>query len=565
MRGRVDTGTQVAGTPVHVAIAKYLARGGARYCFGVAGTSNFKISHALIEEGIQYVAARHECNAVTMADAYAKATGALTLSSVHAGPGLTNALTGMGEAAKSGTPLVVLAGDVADSDVTSTFFMDQAALARSIGVTPFRINSAATALNDAARAVEYAMTRRATVLLSLPMDVQYALVPDGAELPGHWVAPRRAIPDDATVEQIADLIDASNRPLILAGRGAVLSGARQALLELGEMSGALLCNSLQANGIFSDDSWSLGICGGFSGERAAVLLSQSDLVIGFGASFTYWTTRHGALFRNPTKVVQIDADLTKLSRQRPVDVPAVGDAKGTAIAVLAALRRRHPAPLARWRTSEVRARVAASRLHTQAYEDTGSQDFYDPRTLSLCLNELLPAERSLVIDAGHFMAWPARYISVPDERASCMSVSFQSIGLGIASAIGTAMARPDRLTVLGIGDGGYMMSLADIETAVRLGASLLIVIYDDASYAAEVHPFAAQGYSVDFVRFPDIDLSAVAISLGTKGAVSRSAADLGALRDWLANGARGVFVLDAKINPGMEADWHIAATRGEGH
>jgi acetolactate synthase-1/2/3 large subunit len=124
------------GASVHAAIAQYLADVGATFCFGVAGTSNFKASHSLIEAGIRYVAARHECNAVAMADAFAMASGELTLVSVHAGPGLTNALTGMGEAAKGGTPLVVLAGDVADSDVTSTFFIDQAALARSVGVEP---------------------------------------------------------------------------------------------------------------------------------------------------------------------------------------------------------------------------------------------------------------------------------------------------------------------------------------------------------------------------------------------------------------------------------------------
>src|ERR1700730_14675265 len=97
---------------VAAVIAGDLAAYGARCCFGLLGTANFKISHALVEAGVELISARDECNAASMGDAYAKATGELTLVSVHSGPGLTNALTGIGEAAKSRTPLVVLAGDV---------------------------------------------------------------------------------------------------------------------------------------------------------------------------------------------------------------------------------------------------------------------------------------------------------------------------------------------------------------------------------------------------------------------------------------------------------------------
>src|ERR1700730_6722351 len=102
----------MSGNPtVASLVAQDLASYGARRCFGLLGTANFKISHGLVEAGVELVSARHECNAAAMADAYAKATGELTLVSVHSGPGLTNALTGIGEAAKSRTPLVVLSGD----------------------------------------------------------------------------------------------------------------------------------------------------------------------------------------------------------------------------------------------------------------------------------------------------------------------------------------------------------------------------------------------------------------------------------------------------------------------
>src|SRR5215831_5957288 len=132
-------------TTVAAVIASDLATFGARRCFGLLGTANFKISHALVGAGVELIAARHECNAASMADAYAKATGELTLVSVHSGPGLTNAITGIGEAAKSRTPLVVLAGDVPTGAMRSNFYMDQAELVRSVGAVAERIYAPSSA------------------------------------------------------------------------------------------------------------------------------------------------------------------------------------------------------------------------------------------------------------------------------------------------------------------------------------------------------------------------------------------------------------------------------------
>ena len=122
-------------------IASDLARYGARRCFALLGTANFKISHALMQAGVDLISARHECNAASMADAYAKASGELTLVSVDSGPGLTNALTGIGEAAKSRTPLVVLAGDVPTGAVKNNFYIEQADMVRAVEAVPERLHT----------------------------------------------------------------------------------------------------------------------------------------------------------------------------------------------------------------------------------------------------------------------------------------------------------------------------------------------------------------------------------------------------------------------------------------
>src|ERR1700747_1812932 len=179
------------------------------------GTANFKISHALVEAGVELISARHECNAASMGDAYAKATGELTLVSVHSGPGLTNALTGIGEAAKSRTPLVVLAGDVPSGGGKKHFYIERAAMARAVRGVAERLHTPGTAREDALRAVSRALRDRQTVVLSLPLDVQHA--PLASNLPPLELppAPGRLHPDPRAVERLADALARAQRPLIL--------------------------------------------------------------------------------------------------------------------------------------------------------------------------------------------------------------------------------------------------------------------------------------------------------------------------------------------------------------
>ncbi|WP_301177741.1 thiamine pyrophosphate-binding protein [Actinomadura geliboluensis] len=165
---------------VAATVGEALARLGARTVFGVAGSGNFHVTNAMAAHGARYVAARHEGGAVTMADAYARVSGGLGVVSVHQGPGLTNAVTGMAEAAKSRTPLLVVAGEVAAAAVRSNFRVDQAAIAAAVGAVPERVHSPRTALEDVARACRTAVAERRTVLLGLPLDVQGAELPDEA-------------------------------------------------------------------------------------------------------------------------------------------------------------------------------------------------------------------------------------------------------------------------------------------------------------------------------------------------------------------------------------------------
>ena len=538
-------------------LARDLAALGARRCFGLLGTANFKISHGLVEAGVELISARHEGGAASMADAYAKATGELTLVSVHSGPGLTNAITGIGEAAKSRTPLLVLAGDVPTGSVKSNFYIEQAELVRSVGAVSERIYTPQSARGDLLRAVTRAMHGRETVVLSLPLDVQDAKL-NGSNAPLEMTpAPGRLSPNPEDVRRLADAINLAQRPLVLGGRGAVLSDAEESLVALAGRVGALLATSVCGHGLFAENPWSLGIAGGFSSPVADELIAESDLILGFGVSFTQWTTKKGKLIAPGASVAQIDIEAPKLGYQMPVQHALLGDAKATAEALLTELGRRgvSGAKLGR-RNDRTRERIRAGDNHHSPYKDESSAQFIDPRTLSKMVDDILPTDRVVASDSGHFCGWVPRYLRVPNPKASCLSHSFQSVGLGLPSAIGLAIANPGKLAVLGAGDGGFMMSIADLETAIRLKLRMCILIYNDASYAAEVHYFRRHNYSIDIVQFPDTNFAAIARGYGARATTVRTIADLDPVRAWVVEGAPGVFLIDAKVNPDLEADWH---------
>ncbi len=542
---------------VATTIARDLAAYGARRCFGLLGTANFKITHALVEAGVELISARHECNAASMGDAYAKATGELTLVSVHSGPGLTNALTGIGEAAKSRTPLLVLAGDVPVGAVKSNFYVEQADMVRAVGAVSERIHTAASAREDVLRAVTRAMRDRQTVVLSLPLDVQEFKLSSPFEPLALPPAVAPLYPDPTAIDQLADALAKAARPLILAGRGAVIAGAEKALLALGDKLGALLATSVCGHGLFAANRWSVGISGGFTSPAADELIVQSDLILGFGVSFTQWTTKKGKLIAPGTIVAQVDIEGGKLGYQTVVHHAVQADARVAAEALLAALDKRAAGSRAGWRSDKIARQIEDGSNHNVPYQDQSTAQFIDPRTLSKAVDAILPEKRVVASDSGHFCGWVPRFLRVPDARSSCLSHSFQSVGLGLASAIGLGIANPGTLIVLGVGDGGLLMSMSDLETAIRLKLRMCILVYNDASYAAEVHLYRRHGLSVDIVQFPDTDFAAIARGHGARAATVRKASDLEPVRAWAAEGAPGVFVIDAKINPDLEADWHL--------
>ncbi len=569
------------------AVGRGLAGLGVNTVFGVVGSGNFHVTNALVAGGARFVAARHEGGATVMADAWARTTGAPGVVTVHQGPGLTNAMTGIAEAAKSRTPLLVLAAEA--PEIRSNFHVDVAGLAAAVGAVAERLYSPASALADAHRAYATALGRR-TVVLALPLNIQAAQYQPAPGQPAHdqpargdpGPVPARgrmfpAAPAAEAVTALAGVLRGARRPVFIAGRGARGQGAE--LERLADACGALLATSAVAKGLFRGSPWDLDVSGGFASPLAAELISDADVIVGWGCSLNMWTTRHGRLIPPEATLVQVDDDAAAIAVHRPVHLGVLGDVAETARAVAAALAEGgtqggpggKPGPVrdkkslsaAGYRSAELRERIADQvRWRDVAYSDEGDGERIDPRTLSIALDDLLPTERTVAVDSGNFMGYPSMYLSVPDEAGFCFTQAFQSIGLGLATAVGAALARPDRLAVAALGDGGALMGVSELETVVRLGLPMVVVVYDDEAYGAEVHHFGPDGDPLDTVRFPPADIAAIGRGFGFEGVTVREAADLAPVRSWLDGPRERPLLIDAKVTSGHGSWWLEEAFRG---
>lgn len=535
------------------AIGETLKRLGVKTFFGLMGDGNMRfIAHAADSLGLAYYGSRHECGAVAMADGFSRAGNQVGVCTVTQGPGVTNAMTALAEAAKGGSPLLLLAGDTPTRALRHNQDIDQSAVLNSIGVGVQRVRGAPTIVLDIVKAWNRAILESRPIALSIPTDVQVQPCPEEALVLVKAQSVARPRPEDEAIEAVCRLIAKCERPVILAGRGATRSRAREALEALGERIGALFATSVQAKGFFAGHPFDAGISGGFASEAACRLLERADLVLAFGTSLNQWVTRNREQFSPSAKIVQVDARPAAIGALIAPDCGIVGDAAVTAQALARELERAG-VKIAGFRSPALREEIESLRGEP-AFEDQSGAATIDPRALMRRVQALLPAARTVVVDSGHSMGWSTQLLSVPDANGFIFSNDFQAVGLGLATAFGAAIARPDRLTVCAPGDGGFMMGLCELETIVRYGVPMLVLVINDAAYGVEVHILRNLKQPETHAKFPDVDFAAVAKGFGARALTVRKTEDLDGVREWLA-APRGTMLLDCKVNPDVLGGW----------
>ena len=539
--------------------------------FGVMGNGNAYFLDAIEKEtDAAFTAVRHEQGAVVAADAHFRASGRIAAGTATYGAGFTNTLTALAESVQAHVPLVLVVGDEPTSG-PRPWDVDQVALASAVGARTYtvgRTDAAATTVI----AIEHALTYQVPVVLAIPYDV--AALEAGPVPPAPL--PRTPAPlapggefTDGMLDEIAAALRGAERPFLLAGRGAWLAGAGAALGELADATGALTASSALGRGIFPDSRFDLGVTGGFGAEGAMELIRTADVAVVFGAALNQFTMRFGALFAPGTRVFQID--IAPAATHAHVGGFVRADARLAAEALVARIAGVHNSAdsdaaggvsadserseagssgvvRTPWRES---VDVAAARQY-DAGDEQAPDGRLDPRSAARRIAELLPEDRVVVSDGGHFIGWANMYwpVAAPD-RMLMIGTAFQSIGLGFPSVVGATVARQDSTVVLTSGDGGGLMAIADLESAVRAaGGHGMAVIWNDAAYSAEVNLYGLKGLAEAPMRIPQVDFAAFGAAVGAEGVVVHTLADLERLGTWTAEdpASRRFLLLDLRVS-----------------
>jgi acetolactate synthase-1/2/3 large subunit len=540
---------------------------GVEQVFGLMSDDTAVFATALDSSGIRFYGARHENNAIAMAEGYSYGTGGLGVAVIGRGPATANGLHATTYASRSGSRVLIIFGEqAASSGTVNTLGPDykgfnSTGVLGAAGIRTFVATSPETARGALADAANAALQGGAAALL-LPVNVQLAELDLAKATPPPALArPRPPAPPRAqAIEAAAALLRQSRKPVILAGLGAHRAGAKAEIEQLADRTGALLATSARGKDMFHGHPANLGIVGSFSHSAARRMIDQADCVVVFGAGLNLLTMSFGhSLPKVP--LIQVDADRSHIGRWHPADVAVVGDARLAAQALLEALPPGSNAD--RPFRSDETLRFLADFDIARDFEPANTARTVDPRSLGAALEKLLPARRNLVYDAGNFLGI-VPYLSVPGPDHFKLTSDFASIGMGFGTALGVAKARPDETTVLVVGDGGFLMTLGELETVVREDLPLVIVLMNDCAYGAELHFLKMRDLPVAKSVFPDVDYAPIAEAFGFQAATIRTLDDLKKVAALLAK-PEGPVLLDCKLNAAVAApfmsEFHEFETR----
>ncbi len=500
-------------------LARAFAAEGVDHLFTLMGDANMYWSAAMAKlPGVKVVHARHEHCAVSMADGYARATGKVGVASTTCGPGFTQIMTALTIAARANVPMVVFAGD---SPLAASWYiqqLDMAPLALATGAHYVPVKHVDRLLDNVREAFQIAQVERRPVVLSVPMDLQKQAWPhltdytSSAEL---VPTAQRPLPDPAIVDRVADMIAAAEKPIVLAGRGAIWSGARQVLESLAEQSGALLATSLLGKGLFEGNPYALDIAGAFASDFARERFAEADLVIGVGAGLGHYTTEGGYLYSG-ARTVQIDTNPRGLWQGlRTADLHVRADARAAGEAILARMKARGVSRPG-FRTPEMAKQIAADSPDRKEFSVQANT--VDPRKAILELDQAIPKDWDIIVGGGHYFSIAMTHMrGRPAEKYHVVN-DFGAIGSALPAAIGIAAARGDGKVMLIEGDGSLLMHIQELETIRRQGIRMLISVMNDGGYGAEVHKFRAHGLDPSDAVHGRGDLAGVATGFGLRGA-----------------------------------------------
>lgn len=550
-------GNSATSTQTRIAaylLTEYLERIGVDVIFGLCGHTVIALLHALSKSKIKFITTRHEQLAAHAADGYARATGKVGVLLTHLGPGLTNAATGVANAALDSIPMVVIAGDIpshyqgrhAHQEVQMHADADQCQIFRPFCKRVYRVDRVQDLPRVMERAFHLAQTgRKGPVLVDVPMDIFSADLPVDAfsRTPAPMTKP---MIDAETTARIVDALATAERPVLYAGGGVLSAGATAELAALAEALEVPVAHSLMGKGCLRDDHpFLMGMTGYWGTPIANEKCRTADLIVGIGTRFgecnsSSWYTDYTFQIP-PTRLIHIDADPAEIGRNFPTELGVVADAK----LALGALAKAATGRLHKVRGS-LKAEIAKARAEYVARFAAQWESNQFPMRPERILSELrkaLPENGIIVTDVGWNKNGVAQQFPITIPGTFITTSGLATMGFGPPAALGVKYALPDRPVVALIGDGGFGANPSVIATAMEANIPVIWLVMDNAAFGTIAG--LEQGeyettFGCVFLRNDEsyrVDWVQVAKGYGAEGIFVRSADELGpALKKALASG-----------------------------
>ena len=534
-------------------LTEYLERLGVEVIFGLCGHTIIALLDALGKSRIRFVSTRHEQIAAHAVDGYARASGKTGVLLTHLGPGLTNACTGVANAALDSIPMVVVAGDVPShyygrhphQEVNLQQDADQCQIYRPFCKRVYRVDRAEDLPRIMERAFHLAQSGRpGPVLVDVPMDIFSADLPVDAfhQLPAPMSRPTV---DQATVAQIVEALASAERPVLYAGGGVLSARATSELAALAEALEVPVAHTLMGKGCLPDDHpLLLGQTGFWGLPIANDTCRTADLIVAVGtrlaeANSSSWDPRY-TFSMPPTRLIHIDADEAEIGRNYPTDLGVVADAKLALAALAAAARGKRHQNRGPLREDLARGR----RAFAANWDHQWSSDQYPmrPERILAELRRAVPADGFIVTDVGWNKNGVAQQFPITVPGTFITPSGLATMGFGPSAVLGVKMAHPDRAAVALVGDGGFSTNPSVVATAMEAELPVVWLVMDNAGFGTiagleSMHYGSSFGCMFERGGKPySADYAAMARAFGARGVTIESAGDLGpALRDALAS------------------------------
>jgi len=497
--------------------AKCLENEGVEYVFGIPGEENLDIMDALLDSSIKFITTRHEQGAAFMADVYGRLTGKAGVCLSTLGPGATNLITGVADANMDHAPLVAIAGQAATNRLhkESHQVLDLVNIFQPITKYASRLLTP-NVLNEVVRkAFKVAQTEKmGACFIEFPENLAEMDVED---VPLPVKQPTLPEPPSERVERAAQVISDAREPMILAGNGVIRAKAWQQLADFAERLNIPTANTFMAKGVMPfKHPMALGTAGLQAHDYVNCGFEHADVIICIGYDLVEY---HPHLW-HPTRdrrIVHIDMSPAEVDASYPVEVGVIGDIKHSLIRIgeLATPHQGH------------KMRPLREALIEDMNRHSADDGFpVKPQKIIWDLRTAMELEDIVVSDVGAHKMWVARMFRCEYPNTCIISNGFASMGIAVPGAIGAKLACPGRTVVAVTGDAGFLMNSQEIETALRIGVPIVILIWSDGAYGLiewkQMNAFGRPSH----VKFNNPDFVKYAEAMGAKGYRIERAGDL---------------------------------------